>query len=213
MDPFTLVLAGLALFFVFKLFSVLGTRTGHESHQEIEGLQRSSHSEADDGQATEDFGPDEFSEKRSAISSEAVPLRDADPNFDERQFLDGAKAAYEMIVEAFASGELKGVKRFLDGSVYEGFKNAAASRDANGQKIDLKFVGIENAAIKSAEVTSNALTAVVNFSSNQIRATYDRSGDLIDGDPVRIDLVSDTWTFSRPLRSSDPNWTLVATSG
>ncbi len=209
MDPITLILAGVAIFFVFKLLSVLGTRTGHEQQPEIEGLQRSSRSDADAAQ--EQPQPIDEPEFAAPISPEAAPLRAADPSFDERSFLAGATSAYEMIVESFAAGDLKGVKRFIDPKVYDAFKRAAAERAESGARMDLKFVGVDDAKVESGEATGNALIAVVAFASNQIRATYDAAGALIDGDPVRIDLVRDTWTFSRPLNSSDPNWTLIAT--
>ncbi len=212
MDPLSLILAGVAIFFVYKLISVLGARTGHEQRQEIEGLQRAARPQEDDvaGDATP-LRPG--AERRAAaISAAAAPLREADPEFDERAFLDGAKGAYEMIVEAFAAGDLKSVKKFLAASVLEAFRKALSDRDTAGARVDLKFVGIEEAAVKSSRVDDGAMVAVVNFASNQVRTTYDREGNVIDGDPNRVDLVREAWTFSRKIASSDPNWTLVATS-
>ena len=222
MDPVSLILLGLALFFVFKLISVLGTRTGHEQQHDLDGLQRAGQSDkkADkkseqetdkDRVAADQTRSDDDARALPAVSIEAAPLRAADPAFDEGAFLDGASAAYEMIVEAFAAGDLKSIRRFLDGSVYDAFKGAVIARDAAGQRLELKFIGIENASVQSADVRDGAMRAVVSFSSNQVRATFDADGALVDGDPNRVDLVRDAWTFSRPVKSSDPNWTLVAT--
>ena len=98
-------------------------------------------------------------------------------------------------------------------SVYETFKSAVEQRKASGFSTELKFVGIEEAAIERAEVRDNAMLAVTDFASNQVRATRDKDGNVVDGDPNRIDLVKDRWTFSRKLNSRDPNWVLVATGG
>jgi predicted lipid-binding transport protein (Tim44 family) len=145
------------------------------------------------------------------VSPEAASLRAADPDFDEKAFLDGARAAYEMIVEAFAAGDLKSIRRFLGQSVYDAFRQAIADREAAGHAADLKFVGIDGARIVSSAVDGDRLTAQVDFTSNQVRVTRDRESVVVDGDPNRIDLVRDRWTFSRRLRSADPNWTLEAT--
>ncbi|MEO1014585.1 MAG: Tim44/TimA family putative adaptor protein [Pseudomonadota bacterium] len=212
MDPLSLILAGVAIFFVYKLISVLGARTGHEQRQEIEGLQRAARSQEDD--VAGDAAPVRQESNRPAaqVSPAAAPLREADPDFDEGAFLDGAKGAYEMIVEAFAAGDLKSIKKFLAASVHDAFKRALSDRDTTGARVDLKFVGIEDAAVKSSRVADGSMIAVVDFASNQVRTTYDRDGNVIDGDPNRVDLVRDAWTFSRKIASSDPNWTLVATS-
>lgn len=211
MDPVSLILAGVAIFFVYKLISVLGTRTGHEQRQEVEGVQRAKR--ASDAGAPSDPAIPARSDAKPLppVSAAASALRDRDPAFDERAFIDGAKAAYEMIVEAFAAGDLKPVKQFLASSVHDAFKRAIAERDAAGQRVELKFVGIEKAAVRESRVEAGAMFATVDFSSNQVRTTYDKAGAVIDGDPIRIDLVRDAWTFSRPATSSNPNWTLVAT--
>lgn len=211
MDPVLLLFIGLAGFVIFRLVSVLGTRTGHEQHHDVEGLQRAAR--GDDAETPSYEEPVASVAPKTSVSEAAMPLRDADPAFDESQYLAGARSAYEMIVEAFASGDLKSVRSFIDSSVYETFKGAVERRTASGHSTDLKFVGIENAAIERAEVKEKELLAVTNFTSNQVRATLDKDGNVVDGDPNRIDLVKDRWTFSRKLNSKDPNWVLVATGG
>jgi predicted lipid-binding transport protein (Tim44 family) len=208
MDPVLLIFAGLAGFIVFRLISVLGTRTGHEqSPPEIEGVQRASRTPSrQDGERVS------AAERAPApISAQAAPLRTVDPEFDEKEFLEGARGAYEMIVEAFASGDLKSIRRFLSQSVYDAFKAAIGEREQRGHASELKFVGIDGASIVSSEADSEAMTVVTDFSSNQVRVTRDKEGQVIDGDPNRIDLVKDRWTFSKKTRSSDPTWVLVAT--
>ncbi len=225
MDPVILIFGGFALFIIFKLFSVLGTRTGHEQQRpDLEGIQRAAKGDDVAAAAKEDaaFEPvfdreageddlEDASDRHAAISPLAATLREADPDFDERQFIDGAKAAYEMIVEAFAAGDLKSIRRYLETSVYEAFKSAVTQREEGQFRVDLKFVGTDNASLSAARVEDGAMIATVDFASNQVRATYDRDDNVVDGDPNRVDLVRDRWTFRRPLRANDPNWTLSAT--
>ena len=211
MDPVLLIFIGLAGFVVFRLISVLGTRTGHEQQHDIEGLQRAArgeHASNDIDAETESVAP-----RPSSVSEAAQPLRKADPSFDEIQYLSGARSAYEMIVEAFASGDLKSIRDYLDRSVYETFKQAVDQRESAGHSSELKFIGIESASISRSEIRDDKMIAITEFESNQVRATRDNENNVIDGDPNRIDLVKDRWTFSRSLSSRDPNWVLVATGG
>ena len=215
MDPVLLIFAGLAAFVIFRLISVLGTRTGHEQRHDIEGVQRARSSDAAapneepqavDPDVVDDAGGD-------AVSDAGRTLLAADASFNEVQFLKGARSAYEMIVEAFAAGDLKSIRRYLADPVYEAFRQAVNDRETNEQRVDLKFVGIDKAAIADSAVDDRTLSAVVEFSSNQVRAVYDKNAELVDGDPNRIDLVKDRWTFEHDLKSRDPNWILVATGG
>jgi predicted lipid-binding transport protein (Tim44 family) len=208
MDPTTIIFIALTAFIVYRLYTVLGAKTGEEKPRDIEGLQRAARREpVEESKAAEP----EPQRPLPPVSAPAEPLRAADPQFDERAFLEGAKGAYEMIVEAFASGDLKSIRRFLAPGVFDAFKTAVTARESAGQRYDLKFVGIESAKIASAKVEGGDMIAVAEFLSNQVRTTYDRGGGVISGDPNRIDLVRDRWTFSRALNATDPNWTLIAT--
>ncbi|NWG91345.1 MAG: Tim44 domain-containing protein [Parvularculaceae bacterium] len=210
MDPTLIVFIALSAFIAYRLYSVLGARTGEERPRDVEGLQRARTQERDEPETTIAAEP---AKPLPPVSPQAEALRAADPNFDEAAFLEGARSAYEMIIEAFTSGDLKSIRRFLSPSVFEAFRAAVSARESAGHRSDLKFVGIESAKIAASKVEDGNLVAIADFLSNQVRATYDRAGALIAGDPSRIDLVKDRWTFSRSLGSSDPNWTLIATSG
>jgi predicted lipid-binding transport protein (Tim44 family) len=208
MDPVVLIFAALAAFVIFKLISVLGTRDGHEQRHDVKGLQRASSAETSAPAQPE---IDEPQPRLAAVSPAAEPLREVDPQFDERGFLEGAKSAYEMIVEAFAAGDLKSIRRYLATPVYEAFKGAVVAREAAEHNADLKFVGIDSAKIVEARVEDGEMIAVIDFASNQVRATTDKAGVVVDGDPNRIDLVRDRWSFSRKVKANDPNWILIAT--
>ncbi len=210
MDPVLLFFAGVAAFVIFRLISVMGTRTGHEQNHDLEAVQQAARARAAES-LRDDAEEDEAPPK--PVSTNARVLREADPRFDEAEFLAGARGAYEMIVEAFAAGDLRSIRPYLDDSVYGAFKSAVMDRETAGYSSDLKFVGIEHAAIIDSSVENGVMSAIVEFKSNQVRVTRDRDGEVVDGDPNRIDLVKDRWTFSRKTSSSDPNWTLVGTGG
>lgn len=212
MDPVVLFFAGVAAFVIFRLISVMGTRTGHEQQHDLEPAPRPARARAAE-QAAEDAPAIDDITPPKPVSTNARVLRDADPAFDEAEFLSGARGAYEMIVEAFASGDIKSIRPYLSDSVYGAFKSAVVARDAAGHAADLKFVGIERASIADSAVEGDTMTAVVEFASNQVRVTRDKDGEVVDGDPNRIDLVKDRWTFARKRASNDPNWMLVATGG
>lgn len=227
MDPVILIFAGIAAFLIFKLLSALGENSGEadgsETGNELDALRRSLSGglKKSEDKAGDDFmgqgkqgQPVEIENTPKPvrkISTAAKPLMEVDPNFDEQAFLDGAKAAYEMIVEAFAKGDINSVRRFLGDNVFQSFKSAVSQREQANQSAELQFVGIENAAITSTSISDDALLAVTDFTSNQVRVTRDADGTVVDGDPNRIDLVKDRWTFSRKRNSRDPNWVLVAT--
>ena len=211
MDPVLLFFIGVAGFVLFRLFSVLGARTGHEARREIDPSARQK--AEDERRADADMLDEDETEPVHPVSTNARVLREADASFDENQYLAGARAAYEMIVEAFAAGDLKSIRAFLGDSVYDAFKQAVVSREEAEQSTDVKFVGIEHAAIVDADVDNDWMTAVTEFTSNQVRVTRDKDGNVVDGDPNRIELVRDRWTFAKKRSSRDPNWTLVATGG
>lgn len=211
MDPVILFFAGVTAFIIFRLISVMGTRTGHEQRTDLESLQQSSSARQSDD--VRDDTLDEAPAPLKPVSANARALREADPSFDEKEFLNGARGAYEMIVEAFAAGDLKSIRPYLNDSVYGAFKEAVTGRDNAGHTSDLKFVGIETATIVDSAVENDAMSALVEFASNQVRVTRDKDGEVIDGDPNRIDLVKDRWKFSKKSSARDPNWMLVATGG
>jgi len=224
-DPVILIFAGIAAFFIFKLLSALGQNSDDadgqsDARKEIEALRRTLSGGMRNSDEPSSMGASEETDRGDEIerpvavratSSVAQPLVDADPNFDEQSFLDGAKGAYEMIVEAFARDDIGGVRKFLADNVHGAFKTAIATRSAQNHTMDVKFVGIEKAEIVSASVRDNALVAVTDFTSNQVRVTHDAEGNVVDGDPVRIELVKDRWTFERKRNSRDPNWILTGT--
>lgn len=218
MDPVLLIFIALTLILIFKLISLFGTRTGHEQRQEIETGDPAQRSHRSDTMASAGLDRDDDMDEPAPkpvkpVSATAATLQAADPQFDEADFVNGARAAYEMIVEAFAAGDLKSIRPYLDASVFDGFREAVTNREAAGHTVDLKFVGIDEAELVSASVENGQMQATVAFVSNQVRTTFDANGEVVEGNPNRIDLVKDRWTFARPINARDPNWMLVGTGG
>lgn len=138
-------------------------------------------------------------------------IKDADPSFDPKGFVDGAKMAYEMIVMAYADGDRKTLKNLLSRDVYDGFVAAIGEREARSEKVQSSFVGINKADIVAAEMKGTEAHVTLRIVSELISATRDKAGAVIDGDPETVAEVKDVWTFARDTRSRDPNWKLVAT--
>jgi predicted lipid-binding transport protein (Tim44 family) len=135
----------------------------------------------------------------------------ADPGFDPNHFLDGAKAAYEMVVMAFAQGDEATLNQLLGSDVYDGFQRAIRERETRGEKVESSLVGIDKADIIEAEVKNRTGYVTVKFVSELISVTRDAEGEVVEGDPKKVREVTDIWTFARDVSSKNPNWKLVAT--
>ena len=130
---------------------------------------------------------------------------------DANGFLTGGRAAYEMIVTAYAQGDRRNLKNLLSKEVYDGFEHAIKEREGRGEKAETRFVSIDKADITGADVRGKTAQVTVRFVSQLVSVTRDRDGNVIDGNPDKVTDVTDVWTFARDLSSRDPNWKLVAT--
>ncbi|CAN7492035.1 Tim44/TimA family putative adaptor protein [Rhizobium rhizogenes] len=215
-----------AVLIFFQLRSVLGRRTGNEKPpRDIYGSpdQATGPTAPDAGKvvtlprrdASEDedrfAAIDAFTPAGTPLNDSLRELNKADPSFNPKEFVNGARMAYEMIVMAFADGDRNALKGLLSREVYEGFDAAITDRETKGEKVKSTFVGIDKADIVSAEMKDTEATVTMRIVSQMISATYDKAGTLIDGDAESVVEISDVWTFARDSRSRDPNWKLVAT--
>ncbi len=144
-----------------------------------------------------------------AVGLDAIVAADA--NFDYKHFLTGARAAYEMIVNAFAEGDRRTLKNLLAREVYDGFETAIVEREKRGETVESRFVSIDNAEITAAELRGRAAQLTVRFQSKLVSVTRDKNGNVIDGNAEKVTDITDVWTFARDLSSRDPNWKLLAT--
>ena len=135
-------------------------------------------------------------------------------NFDEeakKNFLIGAKIAYENIITSFSSGNLGSVKQLLDKQVYQQFEDAINERKKNGQVSETTFIGIHSAEVKNYENNKDFLEVTVDFVSEIISCVKDNNNKILSGDPKKIKKVFDTWKFSKDINSTNPNWLLIDT--
>lgn len=224
-DFVTLFFLVAAVLIFFQLRSVLGRRTGHEKPPFDPFAQRDLAKGAarddgkvvtlprrEDGNAEDRFGAvDAYAPVGTALNDQLRELLRHDPSFNPKEFLNGAKIAYEMIVMAYADGDRKALKGLLSREVFDGFESAIADRESRGEIVKSTFVGIEKADIIQASARENEEQVTVRIVSQLITATYDKVGAIIDGDAEAVSEVNDVWTFARDVRSRDPNWKLIAT--
>jgi predicted lipid-binding transport protein (Tim44 family) len=235
----TLLFLVLAVVIFLKLRSVLGRRTGQEQTRferykaQQEAAQRNGKLAGDKVVTLPRRERDEQLEPRPVVQPQVradveervkglaagnagvanglVEIVRADETFEPDSFLKGARAAYELIVTAFAESNRKTLKNLLSREVYEGFAGAITDRESRSEQVDQSFVGIKSADIVEAELKNGMAQVTVKFVSELISATRDKGGEVITGDPKRIKEVTDIWTFAREVASRDPNWKLIAT--
>lgn len=209
-----LVLAGIAVFLILKLKSVLGTREGFEKPplpREDEKPRSRKGFEVIEG------GPDlditDHVAEGSAAAKALAAMKAAEPSFAVGEFLGGARGAYEMIFMAFEKGEVEQIKTFLSPDVYETFKEAVAAREAQGLTVEAKFIGIRELSLQNAEFDSDTREGEVSvrFVAELNSVVRNKLGEIVEGSTTDIKRQRDTWTFARQMGSSDPNWLLVAT--
>lgn len=230
-DIYTIIFLALAVFIFLRLRSVLGQRTGRErppydpysrepvrpAAEKVVALpNRKAEAAAPKPQeASEPVEPGarwkDVAEPGSAVASGLDAVVAADSSFDPKHFLTGARAAYEMIVTAFADGDRRALRNLLARDVYDGFEGAIAEREKRGEKVETRFVSIDKAELTAAEMRGRNAQITVRFMSKLITATRDKNGNVVDGSDERVTDVTDVWTFARDVSSRDPNWKLVAT--
>ncbi len=135
----------------------------------------------------------------------------ADPSFDVARFLEGAKAAYRLILESFWKGDVDTLKPHVDAHVYETFADAVEQRKKDGLKLDNRLVTIEQAVISEAAVERSVATLTVRFEADIAAVTRNADGQVVAGSLSDAVQTRDLWTFRRDLASRDPNWVLVET--
>ena len=185
-----ILLAMIAGFVFLRLRGILGKKTGFE------------------GKLSTDFNKN-FSNN---INKKKVRSK----NFDDaakKEFLEGAKIAFETIITDFSDSDnkLTSSKSLLSKKVYDEFKQALLERDEKGNFAEITFIGIKSASIKEHKQVENNLEVTVNFESELITCLRDKEKKIISGDPEKIKNISDTWTFSKDIRSNNPNWLLIDT--
>ncbi len=210
-----LVLAGVAIFLILKLRSVLGTRDGFEKSDDPKPLPGSTQNRR--GFEVIEGGPDRDITDHASEGSDAAralaAMKLVEPSFNVSGFLQGARGAYEMILSAFAKGELDRIRPFLSPEVADSFAGVIADRKQRGLILTSELLGIRELALQGAEFNraTNEAEISVRFVGEVISATRDTAGEVVEGDPKHARKQKDIWTFARTMGANDPNWQLVAT--
>jgi len=209
-----LVLAGIAIFLILKLRSVLGTREGFEKPPvPLEDARP---------RAKRDFevidgGPDrditDHVPEGSAQAQVLAAMKSAEPSFGVGEFLNGARGAYEMILMAYERGELDPVRPFLSDDVEASFASAIAARERDGLTIEANFAGLRELVLTEATFDDDTGDAeiTVRFTGELTSVVRDKSGTIVEGSATSVKRQRDTWTFGHRFGDNDPNWQLVAT--
>ena len=209
-----LVLAGIAIFLILKLRSVLGTRDGFEKPPiPLDDVRP---------RVRRDFeviegGPDRDITDHVAEGSDSAralaEMKKAEPSFAVGPFLQGARGAYEMILMAFEKGELDRIRPFLSDDVEASFAEAIAQRENDGLTVEANFLGIKELVLHEATFTPESRFGeiAVRFVADQTYVVRNKAGEIVEGSPREVKKTRDIWTFARQMGSDDPNWQLVAT--
>jgi predicted lipid-binding transport protein (Tim44 family) len=215
-----IVLAMIAGVILFRLYTVLGKRTGNERPpRERYGLT---------GAPGQPVPPNDNVVTMPDRGRAAVPMGDAtadpvarglldiklaDRKFETEHFLSGARTAYETIVTAFAAGNRVSLKPLLSDEVYATFDSVIRGHEDRHEKISFTFVGFSEVKIVHADMKGRTAEITVSFAAKYISTTSKEDGAVVEGDPKNVRDVTDVWTFARDTGARDPNWTLIATSG
>ncbi len=205
------LLAMVAAFLGLRLYSVLGKRTGHEQpyvaplDAPVVGVPAS----VEEARAQPSPPSDTVFEPTAAAGVRAIIA--ADNSFDVGRFLEGSKAAYRMILEAYWRGDEDALAPYVGDDVREAFAASIAERTTAGHVLENRLMNIETATIASADLTDKVATVTVRFDADISAVTRDADGIVIAGSLSDAVPTHDVWTFSRTVKAADPNWILVDT--
>ena len=208
------ILALVALFIGLRLYSVLGERTGHEQQPILKPADQDPRVEPRVAQPpatapAADNGADLAYVPLAGPGVRAILA--ADPTFDVARFLEGAKSAYRLILEAFWKGDVDTLKPHVDPHVFETFAGAVEQRKKEGLTLDNRLVTIEQAVISEANVERSVALVTVRFEADIAAVTRNAEGQVVAGSMSDAVQTRDLWTFRRDIASRDPNWLLVET--
>ena len=208
------ILALVALFIGLRLYSVLGERTGHEQQPILKPADQDARVEPRVTQPAVTQPSADSSTDLAYVPLAGPGVRAilaADPSFDVARFLEGAQAAYKMMLEAFWKGDLSAVRSHVDENVYEAFSASVEQRKKDGLTLDNRLVAIEQAVISTASLERSIAFVTVRFEADIAAVTRNKEGEVVAGSMTDAVQTRDLWTFRRDVASRDPNWLLVET--
>ena len=219
-DPLTLFLIAAVVLIFWRFRAVLGKRTGFEKPPVDFGRSQSQDNRQPSGPVIENepqTAPPEtpvwqgHANENSELAKALQAIASKSSGFNANTFLAGANLAYEMILEAYAKGDIKSLKPLLARDVFDSFSASIAERNKLGNREAFQFVGMKSNKYRSASLTGNIAAITVELVAQIIGSTTDSAGNLVDGDHKAIRETRDVWTFERDVTSKDPNWKLAGT--
>ena len=196
-----LIFAIIAILLVFRLRSVLGQRTGYEEQTPSPTAQNN-----DPIPLHPDRMPAQFDDGHGIDAIKA-----SDRGFSESEFLQGAQAAFGMILTAYAEGDLAQLKRLLSYDLLQSFTQSIQQRQADKESLTIALGEMKEVSILNAQMFDNVASITVHFHSVQTRTLTDENGVIIDDEDGGMRDMIDIWTFERDLTLNDPNWKLAET--
>ena len=211
-----IILFVIAAFVLFRLKSVIGTRSGYEAPPDYLSRDRAAQAARADPaeEADEEAGQAGLGRPIPKAAKPALAaMREAEPEFALGVFLDGARGAYEMILMAYEAGDRDTLRGLLEPDVYAAFEGVIAEREAAGLKVDARFIGVRDLRLESAgfDPASGEGELTLRFVSELVTSVHDAEGRVVEGDPNEVRRQTDVWTFARRMGGHDPNWLLSAT--
>ncbi|WP_121629383.1 Tim44/TimA family putative adaptor protein [Tropicibacter alexandrii] len=208
------VLAGIAVFLILRLRSVLGTRDGFEKPPAPAPASRPDRQRDFD---VIEGGPDhdiiDHVPEGSSAAKALAEMKRIEPSFNVGEFLSGARGAYEMILMGFDNGQISDLKPFIAEDVYETFEQVIAHREEQGLRIEAEFIGVRDMKLSDATFDPQTRRAevTVSYVGELTSVVKNAEGEIVEGDPRAIKKQKDVWTYARIMGSDDPNWQLSAT--
>ena len=209
-----LILFAIAAFVLFRLKSVIGTRTGYEAPPESRRRGEEFGSRGEPARAEPTVEDAVLQRPLAAEAREGLSAMQAvEPNFILQEFLDGARSAYEMILVAFEEGDRSTLRNLLAPDVYRAFESVIAQRETEGLRVETRFIGVRDLRVENIafDPETHEADVTLRFVGEMITAVRDRENRVVEGDPNEIRRQTDIWTFSRVMGAPDPNWLLTAT--
>jgi predicted lipid-binding transport protein (Tim44 family) len=204
------IFAMVAAFLAMRLYAVLGKRTGHEQPLSRSGNEFiPSIGKANDEPQDAVVAPVDQHLPEPSAEAGLRAISTADRNFNAGEFIDGAKSAYRMILEAFWAGREEDYAPFVSDEVKAAFAAAIAERTEQGHVLDNRLITIDRAIISEAELIDGEASVTVTFDADIAAVTRNSEGNVVAGSLTDAVATHDSWTFSRTVKSSDPNWILI----
>ena len=213
-----IILASVALFLFWRLFSVLGNRQGHEENinnkpTKLKSVDLNVDINSNVDNADEDIA--DYVDIDSSSGNSLKEMKKSDKNFNVKDFISGAKKAYELIIVSFERGDVEKLRPLLLDEVFEAFSKVIDERANNGYTVEIEFGGVREIRLKDASYDKENRIAEItlSFVSDISSVVKDVGGKVVEGDPKKIKKQKDTWTFFKNFSKKEPNWFLVSTNG